>query len=88
MVTYRGNSSTRKLAPGLGFAERRLKVCLKRGGDHWVAAALQTGRARQKALGPPPTNVGQLPQPSVTVISTVAGWPAFTRCTVSARLAG
>src|SRR3954465_3349810 len=37
----------------------------------------------QKALGPPPTTVGQDPHPSVTVSSTVAAWPLVTRCTLS-----
>jgi hypothetical protein len=43
---------------------------------------------RQKAPGPPPISVGQLPQPSVTVSCTVAACPAVTRCTVSPIDAG
>jgi single-stranded DNA-binding protein len=35
----------------------------------------------QKALVPPPTNVGQLPQPSETVRVAWAGAPAFARRT-------
>src|SRR3954453_10634387 len=36
---------------------------------------------RQKALAPPPTNVGQEPQPSTTVRSTWVAWPLVARRT-------
>src|SRR5689334_13231148 len=44
--------------------------------------------AAQNAVGPPPTNVGQAPQPSDTVSSTVAAWPAVRRRTVRVIVAG
>jgi hypothetical protein len=40
------------------------------------------------ALEPPPTNVDQVPHPSVTTSWTVVGWPAVTRCTFKVIEAG